>query len=246
MVPVNVWRVIMAVLAFMAVLGSLDHAASYVAALHDRRELLSTLLTAAIIAAFPWVSPILLPLLALNPLRRRGSAAHTRIAPLLERVLPPDIRKPRIMVLRVPSLAAIAVGTGSRSVIFVTTDLLAKVDDDVLQAVLAHELGHLRASHSIATSSFIATLFVLKAFFAFPLVLVLLVFLAYLWGMRTAEFQADRYATVLVGTDRVSQMLTKLSTLVDEPLTSPSAWSVKLRTLLSTHPSYAARLQALG
>lgn len=245
MVPVNVWRVIAAVVAFMAALAFLDHAASYVAALHDRRELLSALVTAGIIAAFPWISPVLLPLLALNPLRRSGSVAHERIAPLLQQVLPPDIRKPRIMVLRVPSLAAIAVGTGRRSVIFMTTGMLDKVDDDVLQCVLAHELGHLRAGHSIGTSAFIATLFVLKAFFAFPLALVLVIFLVYLWGMRTAEYQADRYASVLVGVDRTSHMLNVLAGLVNEPLTPPSVWSVRLRTLLATHPSYAARLQAL-
>ncbi|NGM67987.1 M48 family metalloprotease [Natronolimnobius sp. AArcel1] len=59
-----------------------------------------------------------------------------------------DIPRPPVAVIPADEPNALSAGTGSRTVLCVTTGLLQTLEGDELEAVLAHELAHLKNSDS--------------------------------------------------------------------------------------------------
>ncbi|WP_049921596.1 M48 family metalloprotease [Halopiger djelfimassiliensis] len=59
-----------------------------------------------------------------------------------------DTPRPPVAVIPSAEANALSAGTGDRTVICVTTGLLKALDEDELEAVLAHELAHLKNSDS--------------------------------------------------------------------------------------------------
>jgi len=59
-----------------------------------------------------------------------------------------DVPRPPIAVVPTDEPNALSAGTGSRTVVCVTLGLLKELDDDELEAVLAHELAHLKNGDS--------------------------------------------------------------------------------------------------
>ncbi|AFZ73870.1 M48 family metalloprotease [Natronobacterium gregoryi] len=59
-----------------------------------------------------------------------------------------DVPRPPVAVIPADEPNALSAGTGNRTVICVTTGLLQTLEEDELEAVLAHELAHLKNSDS--------------------------------------------------------------------------------------------------
>lgn len=134
-----------------------------------------------------------------------------------------DVAPPALAVVPVDEPNAITAGTGDCSVVCVTLGLLKRLDDDQLEAVLAHEVAHLKNGDStvMTVAGFPATLGVImlslstkafgwKAFFfgyiVVPIYLALVgipLLIASLPGMvvlsRYREYAADRGGVALTG-----------------------------------------------
>ncbi len=151
-----------------------------------------------------------------------------------------DVPTPPLAVIPSQEANALSAGTGPRSVICVTTELVKQLDDNELEAVLAHELAHLKNNDttvmtaagfpmvvsglalSLAARSFSATSFVLgwPLWVALYLVFVALpVYLASIPGTlvlsRYREYAADRGAVAITG-DPVA-LANALATLHEAP-----------------------------
>ncbi|MFB6150830.1 MAG: M48 family metalloprotease [Haloarculaceae archaeon] len=59
-----------------------------------------------------------------------------------------DVPRPPVAVIPTDEPNALSAGTGKRTVVCVTLGLLKELDDDELEAVLAHELAHLKNADS--------------------------------------------------------------------------------------------------
>ncbi len=151
-----------------------------------------------------------------------------------------DISTPPLAVIPSQEANALSAGTGSRSVVCVTTELVKQLDDDELEAVLAHEIAHLKNNDStvmtaagfpmvvsglalsLAWRSFTPASFFLgwPLWVALYLLFVALpVYLASLPGTlvlsRYREYAADRGAVAITG-DPVA-LANALATLHDAP-----------------------------
>ena len=134
-----------------------------------------------------------------------------------------DVAPPALAVVPTDEPNAITAGTGGRSVVCVTLGLLERLDDDELEAVLAHEVAHLKNGDTavMTVAGFPATLGVIllslsvrsfgwKAFFLgylfVPVYLAIVgvpLLVASLPGTvvlsRYREYAADRGAVALTG-----------------------------------------------
>jgi heat shock protein HtpX len=161
---------------------------------------------------------------------------YRRIAPMVKRIADRNrIPMPRLWVTPEPSPNAFATGRNpSHSSVAVTAGLLELMDDDELEGVLAHELGHV-TNRDILISSVAATLAAAITYLAHfamffggrrsddddgpnPLTGILMIFLAPLAASliqmaisRSREFAADESAARAMGTARpLASALAKL------------------------------------
>lgn len=162
---------------------------------------------------------------------------YRRIAPMVKRIADRDgIPMPRLWVTPEPSPNAFATGRNpSHSSVAVTAGLLELMNDDELEGVLAHELGHVK-HRDILISSVAATLAAAITYLAHfamffggrrddddapsPLAGILMIFLAPLAASliqmaisRSREFSADEAAARAMGTAHpLANALAKLET----------------------------------
>jgi heat shock protein HtpX len=162
---------------------------------------------------------------------------YRRIAPMVKRIADRDgIPMPRLWVTPEPSPNAFATGRNpNHSSVAVTAGLLELMDDDELEGVLAHELGHVK-HRDILISSVAATLAAAITYLAHfamffggrrddddapsPLAGILMIFLAPLAASliqmaisRSREFAADEAAARAMGTAHpLANALAKLET----------------------------------
>lgn len=150
-----------------------------------------------------------------------------------------DVPTPSIAVIPSDEANALSAGTGDRTVICVTTGLLRTLSDDELEAVLAHELAHLKNADStvmtvagfpmtvsaIALSLADRTFTPASFFLGYPfliglylLFVALPIYLASLPGTlvlsRYREYAADRGAVAITG-DPIA-LASALATLHEE------------------------------
>ncbi|WP_207591752.1 M48 family metalloprotease [Halomontanus rarus] len=151
-----------------------------------------------------------------------------------------DIPTPPIAVIPSDEANALSAGTGQRTVICVTTGLLRTLEDDELEAVLAHELAHLKnddstvmtvAGFPMTVSAIVLSMagrsFTTVSFFLgwplwiglYLLFVGLPVYLASLPGTlvlsRYREYAADRGAVAITG--KPFALASALATLHTEP-----------------------------
>lgn len=242
MIPVQFWRLILAIVAFSAFIAGFEGLVSLAGGSGGQRDQLSTVMTGLVIAAYPQIAPWLLPMLVSG--RLKFSSHAERVIAQLYQVIPPHIHRPKTIILAVTRPMALAVGTARSPVLFISVPMLESLADQDLRAVLAHEMGHLHHGHSVQTCLFLAGLFMIKAFFVMPTVLVIGTFLSYLGIIRHQEYQADAYGSVLVGVPAMQSMLERLSAIVGEAPERSRMASIAITTL-STHPSFSDRVLAL-
>lgn len=246
MVPIHIGKALLACLAFLVILGCVDGFAALLGASESAREQVQYLACAFLLVSFPWIAPWALPKLARAP-ASPSFADHQaeRILNLILPILPDQVPPPKIVILDLPQFSAIIVGRPSKSTLFMSSALLQNTSDFDLQAILAHELGHLVHQHQAQVSLFIAGLFLFKAFFPIPLPLTIAAFIAYLALLRDNERAADRHAGETLGEARLQAMLRHLATLVQESPEQPehTGMARKLMSHLMTHPTFWERIK---
>lgn len=178
---------------------------------------------------------------------------------------------PRLMVTKMGTPNAFAVGRKGKGTIVVSVELLELLDFDEAAGVVAHELAHLKNRDSVvmvigeSISSIVGLLIFLPLAATDSLVLSIigwilssiakfLVMLFVLALSRYREFVADRDAAAAMGTgDPLARALQKIDTAQtdSEVAASVSALCISkpdtgiLATIVSTHPSTEKRIERL-
>ncbi len=153
----------------------------------------------------------------------------------LDSILEGTARRVEIKMKESSSVNAFSLPGGT---ILVTSALLAQSNDEILAAV-AHELGHISRKHHlkgfIVTGMLISSAILALGYLGYlaGAFLILFSFLFQRFLSRRFEFEADSYATALVGRESYSNLLMKYES------------SGEGRSILSTHPTVWERLKKI-
>jgi heat shock protein HtpX len=196
----------------------------------------------SLVAAYMALFLVGLPHALASLFPRTDAALNRRTAALAARAGVP-FRRVAILPTRPVRLAnAFVVGAGG-GYVFVTDHLLDLLDADEVDAVVAHELSHVRLRHTWRLAlvglvlPLVATLFPAAGLFAVVGVFALLYAL-----MRRFEFQADRNGARLVGSGQaLARALRRLRDAAGLPSRRPHRQS----GLLSSHPPTDERIRRL-
>ena len=166
-----------------------------------------------------------------------------------------------------PAPNAFVIGLGrKRCVVAVTEPLLENLSHDEVAAVLLHEYGHVKESHTALLALFISimatwqlefllrgndwlTAFGMSSPISIFLVRQLVLYVGLFGGLlipftlisRWCERRADRFAETLGRGPALASALRKMSQVTETPL----EWPRWVR-ILSTHPSFYERIHTLG
>ena len=146
------------------------------------------------------------------------------------------IKAPTFMVYRNNKFDVMVVGIGRDTTIFIS-EIAAKLPDEYLRAVLAHEYGHIHLGHSATRLLIYSALLVLAMVGGSTPFLAILSNVFFLWIMRKMEYAADGFAANIVGDDHLRSALVFIEGMIgDVP---------KWQTVFSTHPSFKDRFARL-
>lgn len=189
---------------------------------------------------------------------RHAGYATTQVTegPLFERILElagrAGVPMRRVIVMLAGRGALVNAYAPGRGQIVVTRDLLTSLTRREVDAILAHELGHLKHNHAgilagLAAGPVIAACFLYFAVFTEgvrlePVLLMLLAALLFLPVSQAFERTADRLAIAYCQDPEA--MITALATLT-RLNGSPLDWQ-RSESRLYTHPSTLRRAQAIG
>jgi len=172
-----------------------------------------------------------------------GARAQVLLARLAYKGVVPFL--PRLHVVDSKGVSAISFGTPKNGVIFITRELVDRMDDEAVEVTLVHELHHLAKRHALFHYAFVLTMIFLSMVLVFrapwlgPVLL-----LGYLAVLRHFEYMADRGAALALGSKQVARGLGKVQAAVREKEFGPLQ-----EFFLSTHPPFGkriARVLALG
>ena len=242
MPPLSIARLLAAVAAVTAILVGLDDLLVVWGASAVLRDMVSTGIMALALALWPAWFVVVIPVFIPRRKRLEDPVAQQRVARILGSFARPGMAEPGIILFRSDKPIGLAAGAPARSVIMLSSGLLAQLNDSEVRGTLAHECGHVVGRHMMLTSGFLATLYFGKTLFGalgLPLTLVLL--LVYVWIVRRNEFDADRRGAAMVSAADMKQTLTKFQQVHQEPKWMDRPWL----TILSTHPGFGRRIQAL-
>jgi Zn-dependent protease with chaperone function len=197
-----------------------------------------------------------------GPTREPEPDERARLAPLLERVGDRAGLRPDWLIVRIQPITGVNASAGASHLLFITQGALA-LPDEALEAVIAHELGHHRALHPLATAivwglslpgaALNAVFRILRGLAGRfrPLVLLVVIWqvsvmwlfwigeLLSAWAARRTEFEADAAAA------RWGYGMT-LGLLYVEIAQHELAPGTLLGRLRADHPPTAERVRALG
>jgi Zn-dependent protease with chaperone function len=148
------------------------------------------------------------------------------------------VRAARLVLFESEQDVAFGAGDFLRPSIFVSTALAQRLSAAALEALFAHEFGHLRYWHIEATAALLACFASLRdvvppAGTTFALIGMLI---AYLATRRQFERIADCFAARYAGRAAITELLLAIA-----PARRPSRWM----TLLFTHPTHDQRIAEL-
>jgi heat shock protein HtpX len=205
--------------------------------------------------------------------REKGKTAHLYLDRLSEKA--GLAHRPKLYVMPGRGLNAFAIGEGENAAISLTIGLLQTMSNQELEAVIAHEIGHLKSGDTrlimifevinrlmsvMFLVGFICVIVYLPAFLAgntpvapWAVFLMLLAptLVSYLQfaARRTREYEADREGVALVGSSKgMIQALTRLLKRQGRYWNDspiPNAPSISLKSSHPTLDSRIARLQGL-
>lgn len=237
--PLRYPRLAALLLVLMLVLQGIDSTVNMAGLPTALADFLTSFVMAALVATWGGWAPVIAP-----HVLKRADEADTRCGTERCTALLSSAgvnRPPGICVVASPSLIASAVGAGDRGLIVVSTGLLREADSDTLQAILAHELGHIEGRHMIATGGVLGAWFLAKMLFPVTMLWTCIFFAFYLALLRRNEFDADDRAAARVGGSAVSAALIWVHQKIGAPAWAEKQWL----SMMSTHPTLASRCSAL-
>lgn len=238
MFPLSVWRLGAAMVVLSAGLGIVELVLRMIGFPPAQQSLGSTIALIGVITVWPWrgvrVVRMVLDTKRLVP----EGEGHARLRDALAKVQSPNVQNIEVVIFSSDKIRAITLGTKTDSLIAVSTGALAAFNDRDLEALLAHEQGHIEGGHSIQSYAMLSSLFLAKVLFGgFGIPITMVVLLGYLHLLRTNELEADRLAAARVGAANMQRFLLKLASL-----TNGKAWSeTALAEAVSTHPRFKTR-----
>lgn len=159
---------------------------------------------------------------------RRLGAALARVS---------GVAIPRFYVYESDKFDVTVSGIG-KGVTILLSDQAARIDDDLLESVLAHEFGHIRLRHALIRLTIYGSLLSLVIIGHSTAAIAVMANFFVLWTMRQMELSADHDAARMVGATRMRAALA----YVGEVLGDMPAW----QTACSSHPTFRARIARLN
>jgi Zn-dependent protease with chaperone function len=204
------------------------------------QELLPSL---ALVAAFLAATLVGTPFLLAALFRRTDPVLNRRTAALARRMGVPFRRVAIVSTWPQGIANAFVYGLGG-GVVFLTDRLLELLEPVEVEAVVAHELTHVRRRHTLKLALVSLLLPLLSTLFpAFGLVFLVLLFLALFALLRRFELEADRGAALAMGSGAfLASALAKLALEARRPLPPER---VRTRRLFLTHPPPEERIRRL-
>jgi len=234
----SIWRLRLSILGTLALIIGLSTLFITVILTWLGADLVTVALFAVVINVAQWLfAPYLID--ALYRVKEATQSEHPKLHSMVERISQKSgIKKPRVMIANIPVPNAFAYSSpiaGSR--VAVTSELLNTLDDDEVEAVLGHELGHLK-HRDVQTMMFVSILPAIFYYIGYSMLLssmfgrrgerdsgsaaalIALVSMAIYWVLtvftlymsRLREYFADRHSATVVedGSSKLSAALAKI------------------------------------
>ena len=242
MFPLSILRVGVSFVVVAICLGLVEQLVTVLGGSRLQADFASTVGVVALLMSWPWIGPRLTEKL-LDPSKLHvDEAKHAEISEALRRMLPAGVKPPKLVFFKDEAPKGISLGTKHGSIMALSTGVSASMSESQMRAVVAHELGHVLAGHTIQSFWLLGALFFSKALFGgFGLPIAMFLLLIYLFLLRSNEYEADRRAAVLVGRESMSDALTRLKATTRSNGVNESRWV----TWLSTHPAFSQRIERL-
>lgn len=238
--PLRYMRLAALLLVLVLVLQGIDSTVRFIGLAMALADFLTSFVMAALVATWAGWAPRLAPYVLQTVEPRAAGPAADRCTELLTSTGVTTL--PAICVVESDTLIASAVGAADRGLIVVSTGLLRDADSNTLQAILAHEQGHIEGRHMIATGGVLAAWFLVKMLFPVSMLWTCIFFATYLALLRRNEFDADARAAAHVGAGAVGAALIWVHEKIGGPAWAQKQWL----TVASTHPTLASRCAALA
>lgn len=242
MFPLSMARLALTMLALVIALGGVEFVMASLGLDNQSQQFASTVFLVGLVSVWPWVGAKLIRLLIDERKLINDEVGLSRLKTAVSAVKPDRVADPHVLIFDSQKTNAITFGTKASSIIACSRGTLQSLNDDELKALLAHELAHVDAGHSIQMFGVLASLFFAKALVGgFGLPISMFVLMMYLYLLRSNELEADAIAAKRVGVSNMSRFLMKLKELTDA-----GRWSENsIAEALSTHPTFKRRIERL-
>lgn len=242
MFPLSLWRVAGCFIAFAAALGLLETLLKATGLTTPYVNAGTTIAMACILVLWPYLG-VRITRLLLNPKRLVHDAeTEAKANAALMAVAPQNFGDVHLAIYCDKRIHGITLGTKRNCLIAVSTGAIQALDQEELEALFAHEFGHMIGDHSSQSFNLLAALFMAKAFFGgVGPVIALFLLGVFLYLMRRNEFEADENGARLVGNRKMHHLIKRVADNAQEGAWTEKAWA----EWISTHPRYSRRLARL-
>lgn len=145
-----------------------------------------------------------------------------------------------LRIVKAKGLFIYSAGISNR-MILISDKAVAQLSDSAILGVIAHEAAHMVLKHAKRNAFMIAALFGSRIAFSLPTGMGVYLVCLLLMMLRSHEYEADRVAALMVGTQPLLDALDEV-----QRLTKMKDFSRIIEFFLSTHPSYARRRNRIG
>jgi Zn-dependent protease with chaperone function len=242
MFPLSITRVGVAFVVVAIFLGLIEQLVTFFGGSRQQADFGSTVGVIALLLSWPWIGPGLTERLIDPGKLQVDKAQHAELSQAIGRMVPAGVKRPKLVLFKDEAPRGVSLGTKHGSIMALSSGLSSSMNESQMQAVIAHELSHIMAGHTIQSFWLLGALFVAKALFgSFGLPIALFLLVIYLYLLRSNEYEADRQAAVLVGRESMSDALGRLKTTTRKNAMDESRWLI----WLSTHPGLSQRIERL-
>jgi hypothetical protein len=144
-----------------------------------------------------------------------------------------------VCVVRSDTVWAVTANDGGRACAFISDQVMAGDQHELLAGVLAHESAHVQLGHVRRLCDILGFLALAKFSVGVPWPAVIVVLLAYLAMMRSWEFEADEWAARSIGAGAMEQALSAFAVRVTAVRMS------RVAEWFSAHPCLFKRIERM-